>query len=198
MGHNFARIYGLIMLLSLLGAFFTLSYSPLKQIIDGTPEELWPGKMGITRESDGMPVNAMKVQCIIVCVMIFGVSFGGNAMAKFFVILTDMVNVGMTIPYIFIAAAFPAFKKLADLDRPFVMFKSNGSTKFFTFLVSAMLIFANVFAIIQPAMGGDIMTTVWTFAGPVIFSLAALLMYHRYEVKMRSRVNPVEEKDKIS
>jgi len=198
MGHNFARIYGLIMLLSLLGAFFTLSYSPLKQIIDGTPEELWPGKMGITRESDGMPVNAMKVQCIIVCVMIFGVSFGGNAMAKFFVILTDMVNVGMTIPYIFIAAAFPAFKKLTDLDRPFVMFKSNGSTKFFTFLVSAMLIFANVFAIIQPAMGGDIMTTVWTFAGPVIFSLAALLMYHRYEVKMRSRVNPVEEKDKIS
>lgn len=188
MGHNFARIYGLIMLLSLLGAFFTLSYSPLKQIIDGTPAELWPGKMGVTRESDGMPVNAMKIQCIIVCVMIFGVSFGGNAMAKFFVILTDMVNVGMTVPYIFIAAAFPAFKKLQNLDRPFVMFKSHGSTMFFAFLVSAMLIFANVFAIIQPAIEGDFMTTVWTFAGPVIFSVAALLMYGRYERKTKNRL----------
>jgi amino acid transporter len=193
MGHNFARIYGLIMLLSLLGAFFTLSYSPLKQIIDGTPAELWPGKMGITRESDGMPVNAMKIQCIIVCVMIFGVSFGGNAMAKFFVILTDMVNVGMTVPYIFIAAAFPAFKKLQNLDRPFVMFKSHGSTMFFAFLVSAMLIFANVFAIIQPAIEGDFMTTVWTFAGPVIFSVAALLMYGRYEKKVKNNQIPAKK-----
>lgn len=193
MGHNFARIYGLIMLLSLLGAFFTLSYSPLKQIIDGTPAELWPGKMGITRESDGMPVNAMKIQCIIVCVMIFGVSFGGNAMAKFFVILTDMVNVGMTVPYIFIAAAFPAFKKLQNLDRPFVMYKSHGSTMFFAFLVSAMLIFANVFAIIQPAIEGDFMTTVWTFAGPLIFSAAALLMYGRYEKKVKNNQIPAKK-----
>ncbi len=193
MGHNFARIYGLIMLLSLLGAFFTLSYSPLKQIIDGTPAELWPGKMGITRDYDGMPVNAMKVQCIVVCVMIFGVSFGGNAMAKFFVILTDMVNVGMTVPYIFIAAAFPAFKKLQNLDRPFVMYKSHGSTMFFAFLVSAMLIFANVFAIIQPAIEGDFMTTVWTFAGPLIFSAAALLMYGRYEKKVKNNQIPAKK-----
>jgi amino acid transporter len=193
MGHNFARIYGLIMLLSLLGAFFTLSYSPLKQIIDGTPAELWPGKMGVTRDYDGMPVNAMKIQCIVVCIMIFGVSFGGNAMAKFFVILTDMVNVGMTVPYIFIAAAFPAFKKLQNLDRPFVMYKSHGSTMFFAFLVSAMLIFANVFAIIQPAIEGDFMTTVWTFAGPLIFSAAALLMYGRYEKKVKNHQIPAKD-----
>ena len=59
---------------------------------------------------------------------------------------------------------------------------------FFAFLVSAMLIFANVFAIIQPAIEGDFMTTVWTFAGPVIFSVAALLMYGRYERKTKNRL----------
>ncbi len=199
MGHTFARIYGVIMLLSLLGAFFTLSYSPLKQIIDGTPAKLWPGKMGVTRDYDGMPVNAMKVQCIVVCVMIFGVSFGGDAMAKFFVILTDMVNVGMTIPYIFIAAAFPAFKKLSGLDRPFVMFKSHGATMFWAVLVSAVLIFANVFAIIQPAIEGDLMTTIWTMAGPLIFSAAALLMYGRYERKVKNHeIEEPVKNDKVA
>jgi hypothetical protein len=64
---------------------------------------------------------------------------------------------------------------------------------FFAFLVSAMLIFANVFAIIQPAIEGDFMTTVWTFAGPVIFSVAALLMYGRYEKKVKNNQIPAKK-----
>ena len=77
------------MLLALMGAMFTLVYSPLKQIIDGTPKEVWPGKMGEITE-DGMPKNAMWIQCVIVCVMILLVSFGGDTMQQFFVILTAM------------------------------------------------------------------------------------------------------------
>ena len=46
LAHGFARVYACIMLLALMGAMFTLVYSPLKQIIEGTPKELWPGKMG--------------------------------------------------------------------------------------------------------------------------------------------------------
>ncbi|STR42310.1 amino acid permease [Klebsiella michiganensis] len=38
----FARITGLAMFLAYTGAFFTLSYSPLKAIIQGTPKALWP------------------------------------------------------------------------------------------------------------------------------------------------------------
>lgn len=40
-----ARFVGLSMFLALTGAFFTLCYSPLKQIIEGTPKKLWPKKM---------------------------------------------------------------------------------------------------------------------------------------------------------
>lgn len=41
LGVWFARITGLSMFLAYTGAFFTLCYSPLKAIIEGTPKALW-------------------------------------------------------------------------------------------------------------------------------------------------------------
>src|SRR5665648_324548 len=81
MGAWMARFVGISMVLALTGAFFALAYSPLKQIIEGTPKELWPGNMAVVE--DGMPRNAMWIQCLAVIVMILLVSFGGDAAAKF-------------------------------------------------------------------------------------------------------------------
>ncbi|MGQ7173011.1 glutamate/gamma-aminobutyrate family transporter YjeM, partial [Escherichia sp. R-CC3] len=54
LGVWFARITGLSMFLAYTGAFFTLCYSPLKAIIQGTPKALWPEPM--TRlNAMGMP-----------------------------------------------------------------------------------------------------------------------------------------------
>lgn len=183
MAHGFARIFALTMLLALLGAMFTLVYSPLKQMIDGTPAKLWPGKMGVIAE-DGMPRNAMWIQCAIVSVMILLVSFGGKTMQQFFLILTAMVNVGMTIPYMFISFAFPRFKKMKNLDRGFEAYKSQASANFWGYVVTLTLLLANIFAIIQPALDGDLQTTFWSLSGPVIFGIAAWIIYTRYEKRI--------------
>ena len=115
MGQWVARFVGLSMFLALSGAFFTLTYAPLKQLIEGTPEKLWPGKMG--KVEKGMPLNAMWVQATVVCVMIALVAFGGKSMATFFETLVAMTNVAMTIPYMFIAFAFIPFKKNSQLKN---------------------------------------------------------------------------------
>ena len=188
LAHGFARVYALIMLLALMGAMFTLVYSPLKQIIDGTPKELWPGKMGEIAE-DGMPKNAMWIQCAIVCIMVLCVSFGGDTMQQFFLILTAMVNVGMTIPYTFISFAFPQFKKKEGIDRSFVVFKSQKSANFWGYVVSLTLVFANVFAIVQPALEGDVKTAFWSLIGPVFFGFAAWAIYTRYEKKVEGNAS---------
>ncbi|MCR4830767.1 MAG: glutamate/gamma-aminobutyrate family transporter YjeM [Pseudobutyrivibrio sp.] len=185
LAHGFARVYAFIMLLALMGAMFTLVYSPLKQLIDGTPKELWPGRVGEITE-DGMPKNAMWVQCAIVCIMILLVSFGGDTMQQFFLILTAMVNVGMTVPYMFISFAFPKFKKMEGIDRSFVVFKSQTSANIWGYVVTLTLFFANAFAIIQPALDGDMKTTFWSLSGPIIFGFVAWVIYTRYEKKMSS------------
>lgn len=117
-----ARFVGLSMFLAFTGAFFTLTYSPLKTLIEGAPKEIWPGKLGEIK--DGMPINAMKIQASIVIVIILVIAFGGKGASEFFTLLVLMTNVAMTIPYVFLSAAFPSFKK-KQLDgyigKPFVI-----------------------------------------------------------------------------
>jgi len=192
-GAWFARYVGLSMFLALTGAFFTLTYAPLKQIIEGTPAKLWPGK--IAKIEDGIPKTAMWVQCSIAVVIIILVSFGGEAAARFFAKLILMTNVAMTLPYVFLSGAFYSFKKNKQIKKPFEIFKSNASSLIATVIVTATVAFANFFTIIQPAIEGDLSSTIWMIVGPVFFSLVALLMYNRYEhVKEKS---PVKVSTKI-
>lgn len=176
-----ARFTGLSMFLALTGAFFTLAYSPLKQLIEGTPKEMWPGKMG--EIEDGMPKNAMWVQCVIVAIIVMLVSFGGEGAQEFFAKLILMTNVAMTIPYMFISAAFIKFKNNDNIAKPFEFYKSKKVAGALSILVTVVVGFANFFTIIEPAVNGSIGKTIWMIAGPVVFSIAALLIYRNYAKK---------------
>ncbi|MEG1002205.1 glutamate/gamma-aminobutyrate family transporter YjeM [Clostridium sp.] len=177
----FSRFIGLSMFLALIGAFFTLTYSPIKQMMEGTPSEIWP-KSWIKLDKNGMPKNAMWVQCLIVVVIVFITSFGGKTASLFLNYLILMSNVAMTIPYMFIAYAFISFKKKKDIEKPFVIYKSPKMIKFCTFIVIATIAFANLFTIIKPVLDtGDYVATIFQIAGPLLFTIIALVLYDRYE-----------------
>ena len=185
LGTWFARYIGLAMFLALIGAFFTLIYSPLKQIIEGTPKEIWPESWTKT-DKNGMPVKAMWIQCVAVVAIITISSFGGDTAAVFLDYLILMSNVAMTIPTIFLAIAFISFKKNDGILKPFVIFKS----KTFAYVCAGVVIFtvgfANIFTIVQPAIeAGDYISTIFQIAGPIVFSIVALLLFNNYEKKIR-------------
>jgi amino acid transporter len=158
-----------------------LIYSPIKQLIEGTPKQIWPKKL-IKLDDNGMPVNAMWVQCFIVVIIIAITSFGGDTSSAFLNYLILMSNVAMTIPYIFIALAFIPFKKRDDIDRPFVIYKSKGAVLVATAVVVITITFANVFTIIQPILENrDYVSTIFQIAGPIVFTGIALVLFGRYE-----------------
>ena len=176
-----ARFVGLSMFLALTGAFFTLTYSPLKTLIEGSPKKLWPGKFAEIKDG-----NAMWIQAIIAILIILVVSFGGSNGQAFFALLVLMTNVAMTIPYIFLSGAFPVFKKkqlAGEVEKPFMVYKSYGMALTASIIVSFVVGFANVFSIIEPAINGRITDTVFMIAGPVIFSIIAFILYYLYEKK---------------
>ncbi|WP_449556444.1 glutamate/gamma-aminobutyrate family transporter YjeM [Huaxiibacter chinensis] len=180
MGVWFARITGLSMFLAYTGAFFTLIYSPLKAIIQGTPKALWPETM--TRLNPvGMPANAMWMQCLLVSLFILLVSFGGDTASAFYNKLTLMANVSMTLPYLFLSLAFPFFKAKQGLERPFVIFKTRTATLLATTVVVMVVAFANIFTVIQPVIeAGDWNSALWMTGGPIFFSLLAMGIYENY------------------
>ena len=183
-GNGIARFMGISILCSLSGAVFTLIYAPLKQLIEGSPKGLLPDFF--CKMEDGMPKNAMRVQCGIVVVMDLLIGMGGDAMAQFFNILVSMTNVAMTLPYVFIAGAFIAFKRNENIKKSFVVFRNDKLTVIFTVLVTATVAFANIFTIIEPAINGDIQTTVWSIVGPVLFTAIALILHARYQRRKES------------
>ena len=181
MGTWFARYIGLAMFLALLGAFFTLIYSPLKQLIEGTPKEIWPEKWTAINDN-GMPVNAMWMQCIaVVTIIIIAVITGGKS-SSFLDYLILMGNVAMTIPTMFLAIAFIYFKKNDSIDKPFIFFKSKTVATIWAIIVTCTVGFANIFTILQPAIETkDYVSTGFQLAGPIVFGLIAFFLISRYE-----------------
>lgn len=189
----YARIFSIAALLAMAGAIFTLCYSPLKQLIEGTPAKLWPGKMGQV-DNNGMPKNAMFLQCGLVCIFIAFITFGGDAAAKFFEKITIMTNVAMTIPYMFLSIAFISFKKKDSIKKPFEVYKNKTIATIMAIIVTFTVGFANVFSIIEPAVKkGDIGSTLLTLGGPIFFTTVALLIYNRYEKNYGSKNDADEE-----
>ncbi|MGR3741139.1 glutamate/gamma-aminobutyrate family transporter YjeM [Companilactobacillus sp. DQM5] len=178
-----SRYMGLSMFLALSGAFFTIIYSPLKTIIQGTPKELWPKSWTKVNKYD-MPQTAMWTQAAVVVVIIALVAFGGKGAAKFFEILVAMTNVAMTLPYVFVAYAFLGFKKDKTIEKPFEIYKGKTFYKVCVALVMFTVTFANVFTIIQPAIDGNLSQTIWSIAGPVFFTVVAWIMFNRYEKRI--------------
>lgn len=185
LGNWFARYTGLGMFLAYSGAFFTLSYSPLKTLIMGTPKKLWPKKFTELNEN-GMPAVAMWVQCAIVVGIILIASFATPDPSAFYNILTLMANVSMTLPYLFLIYAFPKFKQKEGLERPFEVYKNQSMTIIIAVVVFLLVLGANIFTIFQPIIeGAGVKDTLWMIAGPVGFTVVGLILYSAYESRSK-------------
>ena len=174
-GMLITRFVALTQVLGFLGAMFILLYSPIKSFILGSDKRLWPEKL--TRlNKHNMPANAMWLQAIIVCVIIFLVAFGGSAAQRFYLILIDMANVSTSFPYLFLVGAFPFFKK-KKIEHSFVAFKNPFWTNLLVIIIEIILSAGIIFTCVQPILDGDFETAFWTIAGPVFFGLVAFIFY---------------------
>jgi amino acid transporter len=196
MGTIFARYVGISMLLALTGALFTLIFSPLKQLMEGAPEDMWPGKLG--KVENGIPRNAMKWQFFLVSaflIMNMVISLiNAGAADQFFLFLTNMGNVASSLPYVFIVFAYIKFKQNDSIDKPFVVMKNKTFAVTVAWISALVIIFADVFAVIQPVIDhltdpegvtiSSMVTNIISMvAGPVVFGFFAWWLMRNYRKK---------------
>ena len=176
LGSIFARFAGISMFFAYVGSFFVLTYAPLKSFILGSPKEVWPKKFIALNKHD-VPAVAVWSQAILVSILIILISFGGKSATQLYLVLTNMGNVSSTLPYVFLVAAFPLFKRLNDVERPFVFYKSQTVTWIITILVEALTIISIILTIISPFQTGDLFGGMWTVAGPIFFGVLAWVLF---------------------
>ena len=131
----------------------------------------------------GMPSFAMWIQVVIVSIIILFISFGGDTAGRFYTILTDMMNVSSSAPYLFLVGAFPFFKMKHDLDRPFVFYKNMTTTWIVSIVVWLVLAVGIIFTYVEPILEHDYATAFWTAIGPVAFGVVAWIYYSWAEHK---------------
>ena len=188
MGVWFARAVGFSVFMTYMGAFFTIIYSPLKTILDGAPQGLWP-KFFSTKNRFDMPHIAMWIQTGVICFFVLIFSFGGQGAKSFYNILILLANVAQTMPYLFISAAFPAFRKNSALNHEYTLFKSRAMVYLAAGLVFFVDLLANIFIVIHPILAGEsdaVYQVVWMVGGPILFFLAAVMIFYRYKRRSRS------------
>ncbi len=186
LGKLFMRIVGLSMLLGFLGAIFTLIYSPVKTLIDGAPKKMWPESFMEKNKAD-MPHKAMWTQALIVCTLIAIISFFGKALGSLFDLLQLLSNIAQCIPYIFMIAAFPAFRKNDDLDHSYTIFKSKSTATIVSTFSFIIITIATIFTIIEPAIKKEedgLFKTIFMIIAPVAFFIIAFLIFSSYKKRL--------------
>ncbi|MBC8743495.1 glutamate/gamma-aminobutyrate family transporter YjeM [Lactobacillus sp. Marseille-P7033] len=175
-GRLFAQFTALTDVFGGLGAAFVMTYSPIKSFIEGCDPRLLPKRL-TKLNNVNMPAFAMWMQAILVSVIILFISFGGDNAAKFYTVLTDMMNVSSSAPYLFLIGAFPFFKQKQGLDRPFVFYKNMKVTWVVSIIVWLVVAIGIIFTCVEPILEHDYSTAFWTAFGPVFFGLLAWSFY---------------------
>lgn len=196
-GLNVARFMGISMFFGVMGAFFTLVFSPLKQLIGGTPKELWPASW--TEKKDGIYINALKYQTIIVLIIFAIISFGGDNAQQFYELMLAMSNVAMTLPNVFIAYSFIKFKENDAIHKPFSMFKNMTQVKISVYTVCILVLSCILFTVVHPAISnGDWLTTIMSIAGPLFFAILGNVLFMRAQNKMGNIPTTITESNAMS
>ncbi len=183
LGMFLMRFSGLGMFLSFLGAMITLMYSPLKQLIEATPKAYWPESFQ-TKNEEGILVGAIKAQALIVIsflvVKALGTAIDPEAANKLFDLIVTMTNIAMTLPYMFLIWAWYKFRT-GDFKPGITLINDGIMVKLALFFTMLLVLFGNVFTIIDPFLNGDIQTGVWSIAGPIVFVIIAAVLAKRAE-----------------
>ncbi|MBO0471194.1 amino acid permease [Enterococcus sp. DIV0242_7C1] len=179
----FTRFTALTLLLSYISLLSTISYLPIRTLVEGTPNHYWHPWLK-QKNKYNMPTNALLVQGVLVSLFILGISFGSQYVVFLYNQLTLMTNISRAIPYLLVALAYPAFKKkqLSTIDS-FGFIQSEKSSQIISRSVVFSIVLAIGFQLYQPISQGEVMKSVSLLIGPLLFTLIAYLLYNNFQLK---------------
>lgn len=179
----FTRYTAFTMAIAYLSLLCSISYGPLKSLIQGTPKEVW-SKFSVLNKN-GMPEKALWLQATAVSFVIAFLSLSNDLLANLFNQLTYMTNVSRAIPYFIVAASFPFFIRKGRLAEEALIVKSQRINTGLAISVCSCIAIAIAFQIYEPLKAGNWLNFCTLLLGPVAFGLIAYVIYQRLEKKFR-------------
>lgn len=188
LGKWLIRFLSLGALLPSLSLVIVLLYSPIKGLIAGSRQILWP-KWIARFNRYHTPAGAMWMECGIIVLALFFISFTGKNGRQFYQIIVDMGNIGILVPYLFLVLAFVAFEKRQAIHHSMIFFHHLTSVYWTAGLVLSVMIFGIIMNLIEPLLQHQYNVAFWTFIGPIFFITisASLYSFKIHKIKLKSK-----------
>lgn len=184
LGHWVNRIITWFTIISLLNLPLILYY-PIKQIYEGVPKGMLPNFL-MKKNKHGVTSNALYTQSAIIIIAMLLIGFGGDKANQVYNNLTFMVTITTSIPWAFIVYTYLKFKLNDNIPKEYTFFsKRTGVIIAITTL--ALLIFADIFSVIEPFMKHNIQRGIWIISGPIIFGVVGFILAERYLRKEKAK-----------
>ncbi|MBV7390035.1 amino acid permease [Enterococcus alishanensis] len=176
----FIRYTAFTLFVAYLSLLSSITFGPLKSLIQGTPKEIWPKKF-VSLNSNQMPVNALWLQAVLVALVILTLSLNNQFLGNLYNQLTYMTNVARSIPYFVVAISFPFFIQkniVSDHER---LIQNKKNNYLLSISVCLCILLAIGFQIYQPFKLGNYVDGFSLIIGPIIFVFLSRLLYQRFE-----------------
>lgn len=178
----YIRYTAFTMFAAYLSLLSSITYGPLKSLIQGTPKELWPQKWVLLNKQQ-MPAKALWVQSWLLALCIFVLSLNHSFVADLFNQLTYMTNVSRALPYFIVAMSFPFFLKKGMVQPQELLVQRKQVNYGLSFSVCACIFLAIAFQVYEPLKVGNYLNFLTLIVGPLLFAGLASWIYQRFERK---------------
>lgn len=176
----YVRYTAFTLMVAYIGLLSSISFGPLKSLLQGTPQHLWPNRL-VYLNQHKMPSRALWLQTIGISITILAISFESPLVSTLFNQLTYMTNVARAIPYLVVAFGYFFFIKKELVNTTDLLLANRRLNRGLAGSVCVCIAVAILFQIWEPLQNGQYANTATLVVGPLLFGLAALAIHHRYD-----------------
>lgn len=180
----YVRYTALTMLLAYISLLSSISYGPLKSLIQGTPKELWPARFTKLNKQK-MPEKALWIQALLLSLSVLVIALNNSFVSSLFNQLTYMTNVSRAIPYFIVAASFFFFLRKNIVQKEDLFVQSLQINRLLSYSVCVCIFIAIFFQIYEPLRLGEYMNFWTLIIGPLAFGLVAAGIYRHFEKRIQ-------------
>ncbi|GCF95383.1 inner membrane transporter YjeM [Enterococcus florum] len=180
----YIRYTALTMFVSYLSLLSSITYGPLKSLIQGTPKELWPQKL-VRLNKQQMPAKALWFQSLLLALCIVALSLNHSFVGDLFNQLTYMTNVSRALPYFIVAMSFPFFLQKGIVQPCELLIHRKSINYSLSLSVCACIFLAIAFQIYEPLKVGNYLNFFTLIIGPLLFGGLASWIYQRLERRQK-------------
>lgn len=173
----FIRLTALTLYTAYLGLLAVISFTPLRSLIEGMRDSQFRFK-DLRVDENGISHRAVFYQGIALSIFILLISLSQTYVGNLYNQLTLMTNISRSIPYLLVALAYPAFRRIYHKEQLHSLIKTKRGVYLASTLVVLSVALSIGFTVYEKIRVAEYQNAILLVAGPILFAVVAYWLFN--------------------